>query len=62
MRCAILFLSVFAANALASPVNLCLGADGKTHLCKREDSPDTMLNRREPVNLCLGADGKTYLC
>ncbi|KAL5884478.1 hypothetical protein ACKVWC_003444 [Pyricularia oryzae] len=51
MRCAIVFLSIFAANALALPVNLCLGADFQPHLCKREDSSESMLDRREPANM-----------
>ncbi|KAI6351790.1 hypothetical protein MCOR25_009741 [Pyricularia grisea] len=60
MRSAIIFLSIFTANVLAAPLNLCLGADGQGHICKREDGPDTTLNRREPINICLGADGQGY--
>lgn len=62
MRSAIIFLSIFTANVLAAPLNLCLGADGQGHICKREDGPDTTLNRREPINICLGADGQGYWC
>ncbi|TLS22375.1 uncharacterized protein PpBr36_09924 [Pyricularia pennisetigena] len=62
MRCAIILLCVSVAYALPKGVNLCLGEDNQTHLCKRGESADKVLDRREPLNVCLDANGKTYYC